>query len=91
MPSQQNTLSSKQMWEKLPHLARYYNLCQIKAAIKLEMVGLTHSSGRSVRRHACLILGLATTTKAPQVIEAIEKKQAQMIAEKQAIQTQSTN
>lgn len=48
-----------------------FNLIQMKSAVRLEKVGLKHSSGRSVRKRAALLLGLPTNAKHDDVINAI--------------------
>lgn len=49
-----------------------FQLLQWKYAIKLEALGMRHSSGRSVRAHACRMLGLRPRTRADHVVKAIE-------------------
>jgi hypothetical protein len=48
-----------------------WNLMQLRAAIKMEKVGMRHSSGRSARKKAVIWLGLKANTPHDQVIEAI--------------------
>jgi hypothetical protein len=67
-----------------PHGIAFAQLAAIKGAVRLESIGMKHSSGRSVRKHACQLLGLKPSTKAPEVLKALEAKLAQMIADKQA-------
>lgn len=50
----------------------HFQLLQWKYAMKLEALGLRHSSGRSVRAHACRKLGLKPRTPVPVVIDAID-------------------
>jgi len=49
-----------------------FQLLQWKYAIRMEQRGMRHSSGRSVRKHAALALGLKANAKADEVIAAIE-------------------
>ena len=49
-----------------------FQLLQWKYAIKLEKLGLRHSSGRSVRAHACRTLGLKPRMAAESVIGQID-------------------
>lgn len=51
-----------------------FQLFQWKAAIQLEAKGMRHSSGRSVRKHACQKLGLPIDLDHDSVIEAIWKE-----------------
>jgi hypothetical protein len=53
------------------HEVTLWNLLQLRAAIKMEKVGMRHSSGRSARKKAALSLGLKANTPHDQVIEAI--------------------
>jgi hypothetical protein len=48
-----------------------WNLLQLRAAVKMEKVGMRHSSGRSARKRAAIWLGLKANTPHDQVIEAI--------------------
>jgi hypothetical protein len=50
-----------------------FTLLQWKHAIKLERIGLRHSSGRSVRKHAAVHLGLRPMAKSDVVLAAIEE------------------
>lgn len=49
-----------------------FQLLQWKYAIKLERLGMKHSSGRSVRAHAARVLG-CKRTEVEECIEAILK------------------
>ncbi len=49
-----------------------FQLIQFKAAIKLEKLGMKHSSGRSVSAHAKKLLGLPRNTSHDEVIAKIE-------------------
>lgn len=51
-----------------PHL---YTLLAARAAVKLERIGMRHSSGRSVRKHWALILGFKSNATHDVVIEAL--------------------
>lgn len=51
-----------------------YQLSAARSAIKLEKIGMKHSSGRSVRKHWALQLGLKANAKADEVIETLTKK-----------------
>lgn len=55
------------------HTTPLFQLYQWKAAIKLEALGMKHSSGRSVRLHACRVLGIALNLKHEGVIEELKK------------------
>lgn len=55
-----------------------FQLIAVKGAIRLEAVGLRHSSGRSARKAWALKLGLKATAKADAVIEAIDKELEKM-------------
>lgn len=52
--------------------ASVLQLIQWKHAIKLEAKGLKHSSGHSIRKHACTVLGLPLRTPAAKVVEVLE-------------------
>jgi hypothetical protein len=49
-----------------------FQLLQWKYAMKLEAIGMKHSSGRSVRKHACGVLGLKPNTPTISVIKHID-------------------
>ena len=49
-----------------------WQLLQWRAAVRLEAAGMRHSSGRSVRKHAALTLGLKASAKPEAGIAAIE-------------------
>lgn len=51
-----------------------FQLLQWKYAIRLQMAGMKHSSGRSVRRHAAIKLGLKPNSKGDVVIAKIQEK-----------------
>ena len=64
--------------EVLVHIPKEWNvpvfqLLQWKYAIKLEQKGMRHSSGRSVRKHAAVSLGLKPNAKADWVIQKIDQ------------------
>lgn len=61
-----------------PDAISRFQLVTIKSAVKLESKGMTHSSRKSVRKHACIMLGLPTSTKHDKVIEALERRIAAM-------------
>ena len=51
-----------------------FQLLQWKYAVELESRGMKHSSGRSVRKHAALALGLPPRSPAEVVIAAINEQ-----------------
>lgn len=51
----------------------YWNLCQLKAAVRLEKVGMKHSSGRSARKAACIKLGIKQNCTHDQVIKKLQE------------------
>lgn len=51
----------------------YFQLLQFRAAIKMEIAGLRHSSGRSVAAHAKRIFGLPKSMKKADVLEIVEE------------------
>lgn len=51
----------------------YFQLLQYRAAIKLEIVGMKHSSGRSVAAHVKRIFGLPKSMKKQEVLEIVER------------------
>ena len=51
-----------------------FQLIAVKSAIKLEALGMKHSSGRSVRKMWAVHLGLKPSAKADEVIAAIQSK-----------------
>ena len=51
-----------------------FQLLAVKGAIKLEKLGMKHSSGKSIRKMWALQLGLKANAKHDEVIAAIEKK-----------------
>lgn len=50
-----------------------WQLMQLKAAIKLEKVGMHHSSGRSARMHAARALGMPGRPSHDKVIAALHE------------------
>lgn len=50
-----------------------FQLLQWKHAIRMEARGMKHSSGRSVRKHACEALGLPPRTKHDEVVARIDE------------------
>jgi hypothetical protein len=51
-----------------------FQLLQWKAAIKLEKLGMKHSSGRSVRKHAAIALGMPPFCKCDEVLAKIQER-----------------
>lgn len=49
-------------------------LMALKQAVRLEATGMRHSSGKSMRRVACLELGVRANTKHDDVIGALSKE-----------------
>jgi hypothetical protein len=66
----------------------YYQLAAVKAALKLERVGLKHSSGRAIRPAWAKRLGLKSRDSYELYIETIDKKLSEMRA---ALHSQSVN
>ena len=58
-----------------------FQVLQWQHAVKLEAIGLRHSSGRSVRKHACQMLGLPTRTPHAEV----SARCAALVAEAKAL------
>lgn len=58
-----------------------FQLLAVKGALRLESIGLKHSSGRSLRKFWALQMGLKANAKVEQVLEAIEKKLAEVRAQ----------
>lgn len=56
-----------------PQIA-HFTLAAAKGAIKMESRGLKHSSGKSVRKHYALLLGIKPGTKAEIVMDEIQKR-----------------
>jgi hypothetical protein len=50
-----------------------FQLAQWRAAIKLEALGMRHSSGRSVRKHAAIQLGMKPNAKADAVLAVLNE------------------
>lgn len=50
-----------------------FQLLAAKHAIKLEALGMKHSSGKSARKHWAILLGLPQSAKHQQVVDEIEK------------------
>jgi hypothetical protein len=50
----------------------YFQLLQFRGAIKLEIVGMRHSSGRSVAAHCKRIFGLPKSMKKEEVLKIVE-------------------
>jgi len=63
----------------------YQQLATWKAAIKLEALGMRHSSGRSVKAHACRALGLAARAPHATVIGVIEQMMAEILKAAQGV------
>lgn len=59
---------------------RYWWLAQCKAAVRLEKLGLKHSSGRSVTAMVKRELNLPRSTKPDAVIAALLEAQAAILA-----------
>jgi len=49
-----------------------FQLLQWRAAIKLETAGMKHSSGRSVRKHACREIGMPLNSTADFVLKVLD-------------------
>jgi len=54
--------------------AKLYFLLAQRGAVKLEKVGMKHSTGKSIRLHMCKVLGIKQNSTHDQVLEAIEAK-----------------
>lgn len=53
---------------------KIFQLLAVKSALKLESLGMKHSSGKSIRKMWALELGLKANAKYPEVIAKIEEK-----------------
>lgn len=60
----------------------YAQLCALKGAVKLEKVGMRHSSGRSARKHAAKLMKLKPRASYDDVIAALEKRINEMLVAK---------
>ena len=67
-----------------PNGIQYAMWAARKGAVRLESIGLRHSKIGSVRKLCCRDLGLKLSTKAPEVIAAIEAKMAALLAARDA-------
>lgn len=52
--------------------ATYFQLIQWKAALRLEKVGMKHSSGKSARAHVARMLGVSIRTSYDELIGVLE-------------------
>lgn len=59
----------------------YGQLAALKGAVKLEKLGMKHSSGKSMRKAACTLLGLKPRTSYDDVISAIQKRMDEILNE----------
>jgi hypothetical protein len=57
-----------------PKQMEFFRLAQFRAALRLEMVGMRHSSGRSARKAAADLLGLPPGTGRQALIDEINKR-----------------
>jgi hypothetical protein len=62
---------------------RLFRLAQLRGAVRLEKVGLKHSSGRSVRKMAALELGMKQNAKADAVLAKLQDEIDKIQAERQ--------
>jgi hypothetical protein len=62
----------------------YFQLAALKGAVKLEAVGLRHSSGRSMSAQAKRICGLKRNATVDQVVAALQVKMNEILAAKEA-------
>lgn len=60
----------------------YAQLAAMKGAVKLEKAGLKHSSGRSLRKHAAVTMGLKPGASYDDVIKALEAKMNELLVKK---------
>jgi hypothetical protein len=60
---------------------RYFQLAAAKGAIKLEAIGMRHSSGRSIRKMYAIELGLKPRAPAAEVISAIQTEMDNILNE----------
>ncbi len=63
-----------------PDGIRYAQLATLKGAVKLEALGMKHSSGVSMRKQAARLLGMKTTSKADDVIGALNREMERLVA-----------
>lgn len=66
----------------------YAQLAALKGAVKLEKLGMRHSSGRSMRRRAAIMMKLSPTARHETVINALEKRMNELLikrAQEQAV------
>lgn len=61
-----------------PNAREYFHLCQLKGAIRLEGLGMRHSSGRSALKHAKQTYGF--TGDREQVIYQITTRTAELLS-----------
>lgn len=67
----------------------YVHCAQMKGAINLERVGLKHSSGRSVRKHAAKLMGLKQNAPHQEVIDALQAKMDELLEKRKAEMAQN--
>ena len=59
-----------------PEGIAYTRLAALKGAVRLESLGMKHSSRRSIRKMAALEMGLKANAKHEEVIAALKAKEA---------------
>ncbi len=64
-----------------PEGIAYAQLATLKQAVRLESLGMKHSSGRSMRKVAALKLRMRATAKADDVIGAINREMERLVAQ----------
>lgn len=64
-----------------PEGIAYAQLATLKAAVKLESLGMKHSSGLSMRKQAAKRLGMKPSAKADDVIGALNREMERLVAE----------
>ena len=66
----------------------YAQLAALKGAVKLEKIGMRHSSGRSMRRRAAIMMKLSPSAKHETVINALERRRNELLTKKAMEQAQ---
>jgi hypothetical protein len=65
-----------------PEGIAFFRLCALKGAVKLESIGMRHSSGRSMRKILATELGLPPRTDYATVLARAEEKIEAAIAQR---------
>lgn len=64
-----------------PEGIAYAQLAALKQAVRLESMGMKHSSGKSMRKVAAIKMGMRATAKADDVIGALNREMERLVAE----------